>query len=270
MNYVERDDLMKSKIFKHIFTTIFLSAIPAFLSYLSSSELIFDYLIKINLLGEAIDVPFIQDCCLWSGIALSAIFLSLQLIIVQIRLDSVQEERNLLIKMSKDIVSRALAESCTPNPQDFDIRFFIPKHPVLYSILDFLHIQGFPKKFIIKNIELIADQGTTKNLEFEVSPHCEGLVGQCYCSKGIMFDDNLEINNNSNYNLGHNQIQRTSSLKWSICCPIVSEDNKVVAILAIDGQTKMTIKSSKKDSLFQIISGYSRMLYDNVPPLFRR
>lgn len=261
---------MKLKIFKHIFATILLSAIPALLSYLSSSELIFDYLIELKLIGDAIDIPFIQDCCLWTGIVFSAIFLSLQLIIAQIRLDSVQEERNLLITMSTGIVSKALADSCTPSPLDFDIRLFIPKYPVLYSILDFLHIQIVPKKFIIKNIDLIADQGTTKNLEFEVSPHCEGLVGQCYCTKGIMFDDNLETNNNSNYNLGHNQIQRTSSLKWSICCPIVNEDNKVVAIIAIDGQTKMTIKSSKKDSLFQIISGYSRMLYDNVPPLFKR
>ena len=261
---------MKSKIIKNILVTLVMSAIPSILSYLASSNVIFDYLIDHNIVGSAINIPFIQDCCLWIGILFSAVFLSLRLIIVQIRFDSIQEERNMLIKMSKEIVSKALADSCTPSPQDFDIRLFLPKRPVLYRILDFLRISRVPRKFAIKNIELIAEQGTTKNLEFEVSPNSQGLVGKSYADKSIIFDDNLETNNSVDYNLGHNQIQRTSSLKWSICCPILSQDNNVVAILAIDGQTKMAIKSSKKNELFQVISGYSRMLYDNVPPLFKR
>ena len=91
---------MKSKIIKNILITLLISAIPSVLSYLASSDLIFDYLIEKNIVGSAIDVPFVQDCCLWTGIAISALFLSLRLIIIQIRFESIQEERNMLIKMN--------------------------------------------------------------------------------------------------------------------------------------------------------------------------
>lgn len=156
------------------------------------------------------------------------------------------------------------------NQADFDIRIFIPKFPTLYKIADFLRIPNVPRKFVIKNIELIAEPGTTNNLEFEVFPHQEGLVGDCYFRKAMVYDDDLETTNSINYNLGQNQITRTSNLKWSICCPVFEDSNTVVAILALDGKTKITIDQRNESALREQLIAFSRLLFDSVPQLFKR
>ena len=247
-----------------------ISALPAFLSYLASSELIFLKLIEKNIIGSAINIPVVQDYCLWISILLSAIFLSGQLVLVKVKYDHTLEERNLLIRMSKNILSGTLGKLCFSNQPNFDVRIFIPQWPILYRLAEKMHFLNIKQKFIIKNIDLIAEQGTTKDLEFEVCPNQEGLVGLCYQSKSIVFDDNLEHSNSTDYNLGENQISRTSNLKWSICCPIFDTNNAVVAILALDGKSKITIAEENAPILNEHIVAFSRLLYDSVPQLFKR
>ena len=86
----------------------------------------------------------------------------------------------------------------------------------------------------------------------------------------MVFDDNLEHSNSTDYNLGENQISRTSNLKWSICCPIFDTNNAVVAILALDGKSKITIAEENAPILNEHIVAFSRLLYDSVPQLFKR
>lgn len=260
---------MKTKTLKTLIVTIVFSAIPAFLSYLASSSLIFDKLIQIGFLGETINIPLVQDYCLWIGIAFSAIFLSAKLFCTKQKYSHVLEQRNALIKMNKNILASSLGQRILSNSFAFDIRIFIPKHPFLYKILEKLHIM-INKKFIIKNIDLIAEQGTTMGLSFEVFPKQEGLVGACYSTKAMIYDDDLEHTNCEKYQLKQNQIARTSGLKWSICCPIFDESNVVVAVLALDGKTRIKIDKEKEAMLREEILVFSRMLYDSVPMLFKR
>ena len=261
---------MKSKFLKHLLQTLLVSALPAFLSFLASSELIFLKLIEKNIVSNAINIPVIQDYCLWVGFLLSAFFLSGQLLLVKVKYDRTLEERNLLIRMSKDILSGTLGKLCFSNQPNFDVRIFIPKWPLLYSLEEAIHFPNSKRKFIIKNIDLIAEQGTTKDLEFEVFPKQEGLVGLCYQSKSMVLDDDLEHSNSTEYNLGENQISRTSNLKWSICCPIFDTNNTVVAILALDGKSKITIAEENIPILNEHVVAFSRLLYDSVPQLFKR
>lgn len=261
---------MKRKIVKHLLVTIIVSAIPACLSYLASSALIFNKLIELKILNESVNVQLVQDYCLWIGILLSAIFLSCDLIAVKVRYDYLLEERNQLIQMNKNILASALAKICLSNQADFDIRIFIPKHPIFYRIAEVLQIPDVHLKFVIKNIDLIAEPGTTNNLEFEVFPNQEGLVGECYAQKAMVYDDDLEATNSVIYNLGQNQIARTSNLKWSVCCPVFADSNTVVAILALDGKTKITIDQRNESALREQLVAFSSLLYDSVPSLFKR
>lgn len=261
---------MKKKIVLHIFSVFLFTAIPAFLSYMANSTLIFEKLINNNFLSENVNIGIAQDYCLWIGILLSAFFLSGRLILKCIQFDRAQEERNSLLQMNKEILSSALCKMCSPNQFDFDIRIFIPKYQLLYKLANYLHIKKIKQKFMIKNIDLIANTGITKNLEFEVYPHQEGLVGICYTKKALVYDDNLESTNNSDYNLDQTQISRTSNLKWSICCPIFADRDTVVAILALDGKSKITIKKENETALRDQLVGFSRFLFDSAPQLFRR
>ena len=261
---------MNGKIAKQIFVVFIFSAIPALLSYLASSSLVFDKLIGYGLLGDTINVPLIQDYCLWIGIIFSAFVLSINLIITKVKCDYLLEQRNSLIKMNKNILSSDLGRRFLSDSSSFDIRIFIPKHPLMYKIADKFHISNLPRKFVIKNIDLIADQGITKNLQFEVFPKQEGLVGLCYQGKSIIYDDDLEHTNNQIYQLNHNQLDRTSDLKWSICCPVCDDVDNVVAIIALDGKTRITIDKEKEEKLREPLIVFTRMLYDAVPQLFKR
>lgn len=271
---------MNKRIIKQIVTVFVLSAIPSILSYMASSSLIFDKMKEYGIIGDSINIPFIQDCCLWIGIIISALTLSLNLIITKAKYDEILEQRNLLIKMNKSVLSSSLGKRFLSDSSTFDIRIFIPKHPILYKFLDKLNKtkaskllknkKVSSKKFIIKNIDLIAEQGTTKNLQFEVEPKRQGLVGLCYEKRAMVFDDELENTNSLNYNLNNIQIDKTTNLKWSICCPVFDDKDAIVAIFALDGKTKITIDKEKEAALREEVLAFSRMLFDYVPQLFKR
>lgn len=261
---------MNTKIIRRVSTTAFISFLAAFLSYVSNSDYIFSLLINNNILNATVDVNAIQDVCLWVGIAISAIGLSRRLIIAETKHEQVLEERNQLIQMNKDLLSGALTNICTANVMDFDIRIFLPKYPRWYKFCRKFSLWNCKEKFVIKNVDVIAEARTTSKLEFEVFPNAQGLVGTCYKEAALVYDDNLEVTNSTNYNLTRYQITRTSDLKWCICCPIFDSNDAVVAILALDGRTLIRIDAQNKDVLVNQILTFSNMLYASVPQLFRR
>ena len=268
--WYERDDSMVKKFVKVILPVILFSAIPAVLSYLANSSYIFDKLQKNGWIGKSINISEVQEYCLWIGIVLSAIFLSINLILTKLKRDSYYEQRNNLISMNKALLANALGSTFVSNEASFDIRIFIPKHKIRYRFYDWIKNTSFPRKYIIKNIGIIAEKGSTKDLQFEVYPKPQGLVGECYSTKAIIYDDRLFETNNTYYGLDNSQIARTSDLKWSICCPVFEKQDKIVAIIALDGKTKITIDSEKEDALRTHLSSFSQMLFDSVPQLFKR
>jgi hypothetical protein len=260
---------MNRKLIKQIFSVIFFTVITPTLSYLANSSLIFDKMKAIGLIGESIDISVLQDYCLWVGIVLSGLFLSLNLIYTKVKHEDILEQRNSLIKMTKNVLAGSLGRRFLSQSSTFNIRIFVPKHPWLYKIADKLHFIKIKRMFIIKNIDLISDQGITKNLQFEVYPNQEGLVGMCFKEKSVVYDDDLEHTNNVNYGLNQNQKSRTSDLKWSICCPVFENNDTVVAIIALDGKTRITIDKAKETALSEELFVFSRMLFDSVPQLFK-
>lgn len=255
---------MKLKIFKHIIYVLLTSGISALCSYLANSSLIFDKMVDWGIIADTKSIPVIQDYCLWIGILFSAVFISLNLIITTEKYLHTFEERNALLCMSKDILRSSLST-------DFDIRIFIPKHPLLYKIADFLHISNIKKKFIIKNIDSIAKVGLTRNLEFEVSPNPKGLVGLCYKQKSMIYDDDLEHTNETEiYDLNSIQIKKTHNLKWIICCPVLGKSGEVAAIMSLDGKSKITINARKESEIKEELYTFSQTLYEYSPQFFKR
>lgn len=259
---------MGKRIFKNAAQGFFFSAIPAFCSYAANSDVFLPRLQAQGILGSTVNVPILQDTLLWIGIFLSVLLLGGSLSFSNTKRDAMEDQRNALIQMNKIILSSALSKCVGLENIDFDVRIFVPKHPHLYDIANFFGIP-VPKKFIIRNIALIARPGTTQKLQFEVFPKTEGLVGLCYSQKAMMYDDDLKNTNSVLYELGPTQIDQTSNLMWSICCPILREDNTVHAIIALDGKAKITLSDSAMRGFRKDIIAFSRLLYDAVPQLFR-
>ncbi len=261
------------KIFLIFILPILYEIICSGLVYLSKSQIAWDYLKKINIFNQSLKIDKCQDVCLILSIVLSAIFLSINLIRKNLKYEKIQGQRNSLMKMNKENLGFALKEYST-GFSDFDMRIFVPKYPRIYKILDYkiLNYIPFLKKriFTIKNIDLLANEGATKGLEFEVSPNVEGLVGQCYQEQGVILDDNLEITNAIKYSLKQSQIYKTANLKWSICCPIF-EDNSdnIIAIIALDGTNPIKINEDKIKELSDFLCVFLTRIYDVVPHLFK-
>ena len=259
---------MLKRVLKHLIVVILFSAIPAFLSYAANSPYLLEKMVSAKILGSAFPIDLIQNVCFVLSIILSTILLSCNLFLTQMKYDDLLDQRGLLIRMTKDNLRIVLSE-LSSGFSDFDIRFFIPRFPKWYYLCNRLHLK-YKREFAIKNIDIIANQGATKNLRFEVFPNPQGLVGQCYRTKNMVYDDMLEKTNATEYSLTAGQISRTSNLKWSICCPIIDTNDEVVAIVAFDGTKKIHINRDKQKELSDNIFTYTRMLYDAVPQLFRR
>lgn len=259
---------MKRKILKLGIKGFFWSAVPAACSYAASSNFFLYKLQERGIIGHSVNIPAVQDALLWIGIVWSIVLLGGNLAVSDVRRDQVTEERNGLIQMNKSVLESVLSKSIGLEMIDFDIRIFVPKHPGWYRIAQFLHIR-VANKFVIKNVDLIARPGITQKLQFEVFPKQEGLVGICYHKKQMVYDDNLKETNSVSYALRTSQIDQTSSLRWSICCPIVQEDDTIPAIIALDGKSDITLSKEAMNAFRTDLTAFSRMLYDAVPQLFR-
>ncbi len=253
-----------------IILDIILTSIPAFLSYLASSTIFFDSLQQAGYLGQGVNIAYIQDCCLWIGIVLTAVLSTARLIYRQWKLDNSLKQRSSLIRMNKRILESSLSEKVSEGFANCDIRIFVPKHPLLYKLTSIQLFHNMKREFVIKNYDTIANEGTTRNLTFEVYPNVEGLVGKCYNKQSIIYDDNLKQTNSTNYGLNETQISRTTDLAWSICCPVFSGGNDVIAIVALDGKTPIHISNEVLTPLREEITVFSQMLSDSVPELFKK
>ena len=260
---------MVQRKIKEIIIVVVFSVIPAILLYFSSSVHFFDYLKAHGVIGESLNIATIKEWCLVISIFLSALLLSLNLAFTKLKVITIENERNSLIKMIKGNPMGSIEKVLQISSSDYEIRIFVPKNPILYRIADRFRLSFIRKVFIIKNVSLIAEEGATRNLQFEVIPKSEGLVGKCYNNKRMEYDDNLESTNASEYELNHNQIAKTSSLQWSICCPVFDKNDNVAAIIALDGGKKITISNNVSNRLKQSLSTFSCMFYESIPSFFK-
>ena len=269
------------KMIFRVLGALFFSALPAVLSCLASSDHAFKWLVDNKILGDGFSIEIAREFCLWGGAIPASLLLAYQLFTAKTNAKRALKERDLVIKMNKDMFGRALGQAFNGSQVDFNIRIFIPKYPRLYAFLEFMashtkRTNNFWKTrkrvVVIKNIDLIAEQGSTKGLSLGVSPVPQGLVGLCYAGKAFLWDDNLIETNDKIYNLTEGQIMQTKDARWVIGCPIFNDKNDVVAILSLDGKTPVKMPKNKKgqNDVQECIISFSRMLYDAVPQLFRR
>ena len=150
----------------------------------------------------------------------------------------------------------------------FDLRIFVPKRRVFHWIKR-IFCKNDEKWFYIRNIEPFASRDTTEHLRFRVEPNPQGLVGQAYATKAIVYDDNLPETNNSAYSLDQAQVNRTSNLLWSICVPVLDENNNVIAVMALDSNISKLNISENKDEIRSLTNTLAVMMRDSVPEFFK-
>lgn len=248
---------------KIITVAVVTSAVPAIVTYLGKSDNILDYLYKNNYIGTAFDIDLFKSSCQILSIILSFFIILSQQLSTNIKLDNSNRKINGLLYQTKMIFQEALS-STIGYKVNFDVRIFVPIKKVVNLE------KGKPLYFQIVNYDGLGTVGTTSGLKFKVLPASEqqGLVGNCYNMRNMLYDDCLAQNNSSSYHLDNYQIGKTRDLEFSIVCPLFNSSDDVIAIVAIDGKQKIDISAHKSEITNNVLT-FSQTLFENVPDLFK-
>lgn len=253
---------MKNKA-KIITVALVTSAVPAIVTYLGKTNNIIDYLYQKNYIGPAFDIDLFKSTCQILSIILSFSIILCQQLSTNIKLNNGNQKINGLLYQTKMIFQEALS-STIGYKVNFDIRIFVPIKKIINLE------KGKPLYFQIVNYDGLGTVGTTNGLKFKVLPESEkqGLVGNCYNMRSMLYDDCLVQNNSSAYHLDNYQLSKTRDLEFSIVCPLYNSNDEVIAIIAIDGKQKIDITAHKSEIINNVLT-FSQTLYENVPELFK-
>lgn len=247
---------------------IIFSLFPAICSVLGSSDTL-DKLQVGGYIGPNVDIGQLKNFSIVLSVFLTFILLTVNLIISEIEENKYKKQARQLIKYNKDILVSTLSEYVGKEYCDLNIRIFVP-----YKNISWIVGKVFPqfrkKWFCIKNEEGIAEAGITDNLKFLVEPFekREGLVGECYYQRKMVYDDNLENTNEVEYNLSEYQVNKTRNLKFIIACPTFSKDKEIDAIVAFDSTNTIKLENGN-DKFTDAILNYTQQLHEYVPELFK-
>ncbi|XCP85222.1 hypothetical protein ABXS75_19765 [Roseburia hominis] len=248
---------------------VIFSLIPALFSFLGSTNVL-EWAQKQQYVGAGIDVEFLKNAFSFLGISLTFVLLTSNLIMAEIKESIHRRQATELMKYTKEIMVAALTKSLGKEYCDINIRIFVPKRSIWLNLKNF-----FSKEkelyFCIKNIDGLAEAGVTNNLKFQVLPEADkqGLVGECFSFRRMVYDDNLIISNEKDYNLNDYQKNKTSDLRFIIVCPTFSEDGNIDSIVAFDSKNEIKVTNENQEALSNLILNYTQQLHEKVPELFK-
>lgn len=244
------------------------SLIPATCAYLSQDNNILTWLQDNGYIGSKINIDFIQNSMSIMSILLTFILLTVPYILSDLRCKSYKSQRDILIKSNKDIFETTLKHELNLEHCKLNVRIFVPRLTIIQSIRKKFKLSNI-LYYHIKNINGLAEKDITDNLKFQVFPNKQGLVGECYVQKAVLYDDDMENSNETNYNLTHYQIAKTNKLKFILVCPIFSEAEEIIAIISLDSEDTIKMQEGSKDTLRKLVLNYTQSLYECIPDLFK-
>lgn len=245
------------------------SLFPAVCSYLGSTNVL-NWAQDKRYVGENVDVEIVKSIFFLASLLLTFGLLTLNLIKSELNEERFRRQSTDLIKYTKEIMITALTKALGKEYCEINIRIFVPKKNLMWKLR---HLLGREEKleFWIKNIDGLADAGVTNNLKFRVLPEKEkqGLVGECFSCRKMVYDDNLVESNEVSYNLSEYQINKTSDLRFIIVCPTFNDDASIDAIVAFDSKNIIKVTKENESVLTNLILNYTQQLHEKIPELFK-
>lgn len=247
---------------------IFLTAIPTITAYLAEDDAAIRYLINRHVLYQNFNCSAFQHICALISVLFTVFILFPQFLYLEYKRRKEHEQIVGMYNMIKEIATAALEKNFAKKAFQFNMRIFVPEQRHLYKMKKLINPQT-EFFFRNKNIEPFAKHDKTEQLRFRVTPNPQGIVGNCYNTKSISYDENLLENNNKEYNLDENQIALTNDLKWSLCIPIQDKGNNVIAIVAFDSTTSTLNIHTNEKEICCMTNNIAIQLHTYVPNLFK-
>ncbi len=258
---------MKSKKAIVVKNVVF-SFIPAFLTYLSKSNNILDDLQAKGYIGTSMDIDDLKDKFLVLSIVLTFILLTYNIIRIEFDKNYYRDQRNKMLGFNKGIFLSALERAAGIKNIDLDIRIFVPKNTLVKKIKMFFN-KNEKIEYFIRNIDLLANSGITDNLKFEVYPNPQGLVGESYNKRSMIYDPDLENTNSTSYNLTNYQINKTHDLRFCLCCPIFNSNGEIISVMSFDSKREISINRENETVFKSSFTTFTQSLFEYVPDIFK-
>ena len=259
-----------------VLRVIIITLIPSILTLLAKSNSIMDIWQAKGILPFAKDnIPYIKDVLLIIAIVFSSIFLSIRLALVEIEKNNILKQRVCLIRYNKDNFLDVLQNKGLIEHTNVNIRLFVPRKGILTTIKILLNKVllnkvKFTREFIVKNVEGLGNRGKTDNLSFIVYPEnrVQGLVGECYNRKMIVYDDDL-CDQDQGYRLTKYQIEKTFDIKFWLCVPLFNKKGEVVSIITFDSTMEIKINKEDKQDWRMAVTNYCQYFNECFLDLFK-
>lgn len=258
-----------------IIRVFFITLLPAILTLLAKSNSLLDNL-QANgyLLINKTDITYLKDIFLIVSIVFSSVFISIRLALVELERNTIIKQRVCLIKYNKENFVSVLQSKGLIEYNVLNIRLFVPRKGILevgktlLSKISFNRVK-FNKEFCIKNIDGLGDKGKTDNLTFVVYPEnkIQGLVGECYTQKAIVYDDNLEETCGS-YSLNEYQLDKTCDIKFCLCAPLFNRKGDVISIISFDSTLDIKLNKEQRQDWRITVTNYCQYFNECFHDLF--
>lgn len=260
---------MYLKFFWTVVRILLFVATPAFFAYLSSEKNIIDVLIAKNILGANINIDLVKQFFLILSVTIS------NLILVVIYERSLFKRKLLTAKNASlfndfkiSFLSSLATEIENPRVQNLKFRVWRKPNKFIQTINNMFRKKIKTEKLIMIELTGLTDSDTTKGLEFEITPNLQGLVGRCYNTKNIEYEEDISQLNEM-YNLTKFQISKTRNTKFCLCVPIFGKNDEVVSILSLDCAEAIQIPESKEQIVADLITLFIQDLNKYFPKLFK-
>lgn len=260
---------------KSLLLVVILTIIPGLSAYLSVNNNILDELQKNGYIGPNFNLPLVKQYVLFLGAIIPPCILTLLWQISKNGKKVLERQRHALVRMMKDwFVSYCHNLLSNPSMRVLNVRIFIEekrfwwlKAGLELVIKHFRPDFEFKKKFLMRNVKGLYTTINRDDLEFEVSPDWQGLVGKCYQDRKLIYRSDLKVSD-EDFHLTDYQRHIVSEVDFCLCYPIPDKDNKIAAIITFDSPEHIIIPPDKKTEFEEGAANFCQTLHETLPELF--
>ena len=121
---VEDGRFVGKKVVKSVLLFLVDIVIPCFLSYASCSDTMIEQLVTYGIIGAGINIQLLKTVLLWLSFAWIVLILGIQLLCSRIRFAQMMSQRDSLLRMHKEVFTKALSHEVGREYCNINIRIF--------------------------------------------------------------------------------------------------------------------------------------------------
>lgn len=251
---------------------LIITSIPALLAYLSSSNAFLEWLVEKEIIAVQ-SKNFISTLLGIASLVLPSLILFFLYEYYKIKAEKLQIQRDKILYLLKDTyftVYEKNMEFPEGTFENLSMRVWKPKSAVFFTK------NKLSIKWKVRLFELSTKYNFDKNnfkdkLRFEIFPNTQGLIGECFQTKKIVYSKNVAKESKRKFNLDDHQLAVTEDTKFVLCVPMFDPTTKKInSIISFDLEKEVQIPTSKRKYTTKFFRYFCNDLNGIAPEIFSK